>query len=506
MYATHYPPADQTTQWFGNGNATVSPTKIGWHTTESGRSWPGYSNGDSAPNLTYHPWDHLWRQHFPLNGTARAFKNNTNGFQNNRAGIVQVEIICYCDQKYSRQYGYAVEDLDAQAFSDLHEFSEFMEAEWGVPLTSTGLQWPPWFDSSKASPQVPKFASDSAFTNYRGHCGHVHILGNDHADPGGLDVDRVMSGSGGIPVSDVNVSNDPPPADAGWITVERLYVTAGGSLWAEVPDSVIIEPPPDPVEPPPVDPTPPPSGGGGSDYPVPTSKTVYLSKLHYGQEDSDSVWYLQDVLNRHPLSGGSTLPTTGNYFDQTDHEVILCQQQHGFGNDAPGTSFVGPSQAEHLFAGSGLTVIKDTSSGGGGSTPPPPSGGGSITTPWDGARITTPYGVPGSWSAGFHTGDDYACGYRQPVRSTWTGKVVAHNAWGSSYGKHVIFEATINGVTTRVAYCHLDEISVPVGASVSPGTHLGYADNTGNSTGNHLHLEQRTYPYGYNNRCQKPVM
>jgi murein DD-endopeptidase MepM/ murein hydrolase activator NlpD len=100
-------------------------------------------------------------------------------------------------------------------------------------------------------------------------------------------------------------------------------------------------------------------GGGGGDYPAPTSKTVYLSKLTFGTEDSDSVWYLQTVLNGHPLEGGATLPTTGGYFAMTDDEVRKCQTQHGFGNDAPGTSFVGKSQAAHLFDGIGLTVVDD---------------------------------------------------------------------------------------------------------------------------------------------------
>lgn len=101
------------------------------------------------------------------------------------------------------------------------------------------------------------------------------------------------------------------------------------------------------------------SGSTGSgDYPVPTSGKVYLEKLHYGQYDSDSVWYLQDVLNRHSLSGGQTLPLTGNYLTETDEEVRLCQQQHGFGNDPVNGSYVGPKQADHLFAGSGLTIVK----------------------------------------------------------------------------------------------------------------------------------------------------
>lgn len=100
----------------------------------------------------------------------------------------------------------------------------------------------------------------------------------------------------------------------------------------------------------------PPASGG---YPKPTSKKVYISKLVYGQQDSDSVWYLQDALNAHPLDGGATLPVSASYWDQTDAEVIKCQKQHGFGADAPGTSYVGPKQAEHLFAGRGLSIVYD---------------------------------------------------------------------------------------------------------------------------------------------------
>lgn len=91
---------------------------------------------------------------------------------------------------------------------------------------------------------------------------------------------------------------------------------------------------------------------------------VYLSKLKYGQEDSDSVKRLQAALNAHPLSGGEELPITGNYYNETDEEVRLCQQQHGYGNDPVGESYVGKGQADHLFAGTGCNIIDDV-------TPPP---------------------------------------------------------------------------------------------------------------------------------------
>lgn len=90
-----------------------------------------------------------------------------------------------------------------------------------------------------------------------------------------------------------------------------------------------------------------------------TPGKVYLSKLKYGQEDSDSVKRLQAALNKHTLVNGSTLPVTGNYFDQTDNEVRLCQQQHGFGNDPVKKSYVGPSQAAHIFAGTDNEIIND---------------------------------------------------------------------------------------------------------------------------------------------------
>lgn len=97
---------------------------------------------------------------------------------------------------------------------------------------------------------------------------------------------------------------------------------------------------------------------------------VYLSKLVYGQKDSDSVARLQMHLNAHSLKppGDVTLPVTGNYLDETDTVVIADQQQHGFGNDPKGASSVGPKQAAHLLSGCGCVVIDDMES-----TGPPPT-------------------------------------------------------------------------------------------------------------------------------------
>jgi hypothetical protein len=94
---------------------------------------------------------------------------------------------------------------------------------------------------------------------------------------------------------------------------------------------------------------------GGPPHPPDDFGPVYLDKLHYGQQDSDSVRALQRALNAHRLAppGDITLVISGNYLGNTDQVVRACQAQHGYGNDAPGQSWVGPKQAEHL----GLRVV-----------------------------------------------------------------------------------------------------------------------------------------------------
>ena len=86
--------------------------------------------------------------------------------------------------------------------------------------------------------------------------------------------------------------------------------------------------------------------------PAASSSPVTLADLKYGKRNSASVRRLQKALNAHKMPGGNNLPITGNYLDQTDAEVRLCQKLHGYGNDAKGRSFVGPRQAKHL----GLTA------------------------------------------------------------------------------------------------------------------------------------------------------
>ena len=111
----------------------------------------------------------------------------------------------------------------------------------------------------------------------------------------------------------------------------------------------------------------------------PKGHQIYAKYLTYGghrqnaDKTSDSIKALQEMLNRHPLKGGATIPVTGKYTGLTDAEVIKCQTQHGFGADAPGESFVGPEQLAHLISATDApyAVVDDRPAGSSGGAPPP---------------------------------------------------------------------------------------------------------------------------------------
>ena len=113
--------------------------------------------------------------------------------------------------------------------------------------------------------------------------------------------------------------------------------------------------------------------------------------------------------------------------------------------------------------------------------------------------VNVGYGVRGNWAAGYHTGIDYYAHY-VPVYCARGGRVVEatyYGSWGSSYGYHVVVESEWKGRQRRHGYCHLSRINVRVGQVVKAGDRLGTSGNTGNTTGPHLHYEERYPPFGY---------
>lgn len=113
-------------------------------------------------------------------------------------------------------------------------------------------------------------------------------------------------------------------------------------------------------------------------------------------------------------------------------------------------------------------------------------------------EVTCPFGTPGQWAAGYHTGDDYSTRGRTgvPVRATHRGTVVSGTgSWGAAYGIHVVVIGPLRHV--QVGYCHLSVSLVSQGQRVKAGQIIGYSGNTGRTTGPHLHYEERRYPFRY---------
>jgi murein DD-endopeptidase MepM/ murein hydrolase activator NlpD len=91
------------------------------------------------------------------------------------------------------------------------------------------------------------------------------------------------------------------------------------------------------------------------------------------------------------------------------------------------------------------------------------------------------------WSRGYHTGIDVACPVGTDIIAVADGKIEKAN-WGASYGVQLVQK--IEG--GWVIYAHLSKTLVKPGDKVVKGQHIAESGNTGNSSGPHLHFEQRS--------------
>lgn len=115
----------------------------------------------------------------------------------------------------------------------------------------------------------------------------------------------------------------------------------------------------------------------------------------------------------------------------------------------------------------------------------------SLVRPVNG-RISCRYGYQRSY---YHTGLDIAAPNGTAIRAAASG-TVTYCGYHYSYGNLLIVTHG-NGVQTYYAHC--SRFYTSLGASVSQGQTIAAVGSTGNSTGNHLHLEVRL-----NGRAQNP--
>lgn len=86
-----------------------------------------------------------------------------------------------------------------------------------------------------------------------------------------------------------------------------------------------------------------------------------------------------------------------------------------------------------------------------------------------------------------HTGVDFPVGTNTPVHAVMAGMIKSVRALTTSYGRHIIQSLPISG-NYEGLYAHLNSFAVRAGQRVGAGQVIGHSDNTGNSTGPHLHF------------------
>lgn len=97
---------------------------------------------------------------------------------------------------------------------------------------------------------------------------------------------------------------------------------------------------------------------------------------------------------------------------------------------------------------------------------------------------------PGNCPGGvyYYPGWDWACPTGTPVKASASGRCEVQNQGGSGYGLNVRITHKDGYYTI---YGHLIKAVVITGIDALQGDVIGYSNNTGNSTGPHLHFELR---------------
>ncbi len=94
-----------------------------------------------------------------------------------------------------------------------------------------------------------------------------------------------------------------------------------------------------------------------------------------------------------------------------------------------------------------------------------------------------------------HKGMDIAAPLGTPVYAAASGTVIdVGSGWNGGYGNSVMIKNDDGNITV---YAHLSETATEVDAVVEEGQLIGYVGSTGDSSGNHLHFEVRTYDGKY---------
>jgi hypothetical protein len=96
------------------------------------------------------------------------------------------------------------------------------------------------------------------------------------------------------------------------------------------------------------------------------------------------------------------------------------------------------------------------------------------------------------WGYPGHNGIDFGIANGTPVLAAAKGVVDKVSFEDGGYGNYVKLRHTDSSSTYYTYYAHLMQASVTAGQNVEAGTTIGFSNNTGASTGPHLHFGLRT--------------
>ena len=90
-----------------------------------------------------------------------------------------------------------------------------------------------------------------------------------------------------------------------------------------------------------------------------------------------------------------------------------------------------------------------------------------------------------------HAGTDFAAPAGTPIYAAASGYVQVAGWSSGGYGNYVIIYhgKMSDGNQYSTLYGHMRSVATSAGKYVQQGEIIGYVGSTGNSTGNHLHLE-----------------
>lgn len=148
----------------------VAP-KLVWHTVE-GFGLPNYVG--TAPHFTLSiKTGQLW-QHVPLNRASKALVHGI--VETNHANAIQVEL--------TDAFAKDSQDWPAIAYARIASLARWIEKNAGVRRACSVTFGP--------SSALPPRLTPNAWLNYWGHCGHQHVPGNAHWDPGAFKIALVL--------------------------------------------------------------------------------------------------------------------------------------------------------------------------------------------------------------------------------------------------------------------------------------------------------------------------